>query len=62
MNMTTDTLMKEKEAYETADQWKGCGICEKCRRQNYCKTDCSAHKRYIAYMIKTELARRLLSK
>lgn len=46
---------KEKEMYETPDQWKGCGMCEKCRRQKYCKTTCSAHRRLMSYWIQTKL-------
>ena len=29
------------------EQWKGDGICKECRRQSYCKTQCSASKQRI---------------
>lgn len=31
---------------ENSDQWKGEGDCRKCRRVNYCKTECRAHTTY----------------
>lgn len=27
------------------EQWKSDGNCNECRRQNYCKTECTQHKR-----------------
>lgn len=29
------------------EQWKEGGLCSKCRRQNYCKTECTKHKRRV---------------
>lgn len=54
--MNTDEMTaKEKEMYETPDQWKGYGMCEKCRRQKYCKKTCSAHRNLMIYWIQKEL-------
>ena len=38
---------REKAMYETNEQWKGLGICEKCRRRSYCNKDCTAHKQRL---------------
>lgn len=57
-----DLTAQEKEMYETPDQWKGCGICEKCRRQKYCKTECSAHRRAMSYWIQNKIARKLMGR
>lgn len=32
------------------DQWKSGGRCSRCRRRDYCKTQCSANKRAIQEM------------
>lgn len=43
------------EERSNADQWKLSGICQLCRRQSYCKTQCKANrtqiKAYTAEMI-----------
>lgn len=62
MSGIDEMTAKEKEMYETPDQWKGCGICEKCRRQKYCKTECSAHRRTMGYWIQNEIVRRLMNR
>ncbi|MBR3741125.1 MAG: hypothetical protein IKN04_11850 [Clostridia bacterium] len=36
---------------ENNEQWKGGGVCGKCRRVNYCKTECRARKTYRRQMI-----------
>ena len=57
-----DLTAQEKEVYETPDQWKGCGICEKCRRQKYCNTEWSAHRRAMSYWLQNEIVRKLILK
>lgn len=61
MNDIDKMTAREKEMYETPDdQWKGCGICEKCRRRKYCGKECSAHRRSMNYWIENEIVRRLM--
>ncbi len=60
--MSDDLTAQEKEMYETPDQWKGYGICEKCRRQKYCNTECSAHRRAISNWILSEIFRKLMGR
>lgn len=31
------------------EQWKSGGQCNECRRNNYCKTECTQHKRRVRY-------------
>lgn len=31
------------------EQWKSGGRCNECRRNNYCKTECTQHKRRVEY-------------
>ena len=40
------------------DQWKRGGICAMCRRKSYCKTKCSANKKFLAMRIREYLRRR----
>ena len=30
-----------------SDQWKGDGDCDRCRRKEYCKTECKAHRKHV---------------
>lgn len=55
-----DLTEQEKEMYETPDQWHGYGICEKCRRQKYCNTGCSTHRRAMSNWIQSEIIRKLV--
>ena len=47
------------DEHSTSDQWKLSGICQLCRRQPYCKTQCKANrtqvKAYTADMIQKVL-------
>lgn len=31
------------------EQWKDKGLCNECRRKNYCGKECTAHKRRVKY-------------
>lgn len=42
-----------------SEQWKLEGDCSLCRRKDYCKTDCKAHKEYINKIIKQSLVDKL---
>lgn len=53
---------KEQQMFETNEQWKGYGICEKCRRVSYCNKDCSARKAHIASLVLARAAKRFMSK
>jgi len=35
-----------------ADEWLDDGNCDNCRRKNYCKTPCKAHKERFARRVK----------
>ena len=48
---------REKAMYETNEQWKGFGICEKCRRRSYCNKDCTAHKQRLEQEMRAFLMR-----
>ena len=37
---------------ERSDQWKRGGICEMCRRRNYCRKQCSANRKYASARIR----------
>jgi hypothetical protein len=50
--------MSEQEKIIRNDQWKRGGICDMCRRQSYCKTECSAHRKYAAVRIREYIRRR----
>lgn len=43
----------------TKDQWKSNGDCLLCRRKDYCKTNCKAHKENIEKIIKQSLVNKL---
>jgi hypothetical protein len=43
---------------ERNDQWKRGGICAMCRRQPYCKTQCSANRNYAHLRIREYIRRR----
>lgn len=42
------------------EQWKESGDCSICRRRDYCKTQCKAHKDALMAALKAEIARRLM--
>lgn len=59
--------MTEIERYKHPDQWKHFGRCEVCRRQKYCKKQCTMNREFAAaalreYLRKAMLARREESK
>lgn len=63
MTKTIDELnAQEEEMYETPDQWKSYGNCEKCRKQKYCNKECSAHRRAMSYWIQNEIVRKLMTR
>lgn len=35
-----------------SDQWKSDGKCSECRRQNYCKKQCTANRKHQELIIK----------
>ena len=39
------------------EQWKQGGECSKCRRQKYCKKECSEHKRMIDRVVRMGVAK-----
>ena len=41
----------------SSDQWKTGGDCRECRRKNYCRTQCSANKRFNQALILEVIAR-----
>lgn len=34
------------------EQWKEDGCCSQCRREKYCKTECTKHKRRVNNLIR----------
>lgn len=42
-----------------SEQWKIMGDCNQCRRQPYCKTQCSANKKFLIQMFKEQLRKKL---
>ena len=45
--------------HNNSDQWKLSGICQLCRRQSYCKTQCKA-KRTLMKVYAGEMVRQVL--
>lgn len=41
------------------DQWKHGGNCNHCRRAKYCKKECSAHKRFMQYVVRQLIANKM---
>lgn len=39
------------------EEWKGRGKCSECRRQAYCKTQCSANKKHFQYAVFQSMAK-----
>ena len=38
------------------DQWKQGGDCRECRRKNYCRTTCRAHRKWMQMAIRQVFA------
>lgn len=43
------------------EQWKESGSCKECRRKNYCKNECKAHKVRIDHEIKIAVTKAIFS-
>lgn len=42
-----------------SEQWKIMGDCSNCRRKDYCKKECAAHKRLAYQIFKEAITKRL---
>ena len=47
------------EKYIENEQWKHGGLCNKCRRSNYCSTECKVHKQRVKYNMRKLVAQKL---
>ena len=54
--------MTEIERYKHPDQWKHFGRCEVCRRQPYCKKQCTANRQFAAIALKEFLRKTMLGR
>lgn len=51
--------LKEIPKEDRNDQWRRGGICAMCRRQSYCKTRCTANRRYASLRIREYVRQRI---